>query len=531
MVASIHLNSVTCMPTASNAQSTYLQQNRAAAGLHEWEKYDLVNSPSNSLDHARDSSPPVPRSIEDPHLFSNYMLSYDRPAADKPDFKTWITKKFNKLLSAEEEAPGTEQETESSTLVPRSSNPNEVFLPIDFNLLIPAKGSAHSSSDSTSILNSAFLSALNTSKIVDEEEDEHSDDEDDSEITGGDSHETAEHEAHYQSDGMVNDLMQSESGKTPDFQDFDQNSLDFVQQLIGAESREAPLVEPASNEISTELPPMATTTTTAISPTGISATIQLAGSSTTPDYRNISYDLPERRFLMAYPIRRLLMSYFAPRILRFQMAMLLNSVIGEVSRKVLDPIVSNLGFSVSNHANRASAPPAAVSSPASSALSVSQLAQTLSALSGGILPSSTSTSARSSPSLSPVSVLSPVGALPSLSQVSASPSVVLSPVVTSNGVGSAISSVSTSSMQQQQPSSSATASLSSSVAGSTIQLSPSSIQALLHSLNESDQIKQLISMATSAVGGGGTSSTGAHHSARPSSEANRKEGTALLTPT
>ena len=58
--------------------------------------------------------------------------------------------------------------------------------------------------------------------------------------------------------------------------------------------------------------------------------------------RNISFDVPEKRILTSYPMRRLMMAYFAPRILRFQAAMVLSTLMSEVSRKVFDPLVGNL---------------------------------------------------------------------------------------------------------------------------------------------------------------------------------------------
>lgn len=48
---------------------------------------------------------------------------------------------------------------------------------------------------------------------------------------------------------------------------------------------------------------------------------------------------PQRRFLML-PFRRLMLAYIAPRILRFQMSMLVSSLIGELSRKIIDPLIN-----------------------------------------------------------------------------------------------------------------------------------------------------------------------------------------------
>ncbi|KAH9414132.1 hypothetical protein DERP_012611 [Dermatophagoides pteronyssinus] len=52
---------------------------------------------------------------------------------------------------------------------------------------------------------------------------------------------------------------------------------------------------------------------------------------------------PQRRFLML-PFRRLMLAYIAPRILRFQMSMLVSSLIGELSRKIIDPFLNLSSF-------------------------------------------------------------------------------------------------------------------------------------------------------------------------------------------
>lgn len=48
----------------------------------------------------------------------------------------------------------------------------------------------------------------------------------------------------------------------------------------------------------------------------------------------------DRRFMVFSPFKRLAMAYLAPRILRFQFSMILNTLLSELSRKILDPIIS-----------------------------------------------------------------------------------------------------------------------------------------------------------------------------------------------
>src|SRR5699024_5738049 len=123
--------------------------------------------------------------------------------------------KFNKLINSGEEGSKESEELieDQKPIGSRSSNPNEVFLPIDFNLLIPSNKS--SSSNTFSLLNSSSLS-LADSSIVDEEDDEH-----------------IVHEEMPQYE-----LIQGDSGRMADFEDFDHNSLDFVQQLIKTDRQE-----------------------------------------------------------------------------------------------------------------------------------------------------------------------------------------------------------------------------------------------------------------------------------------------------
>lgn len=206
--------------------------------------------------------------------------------------------------------------------------------------------------------------------------------------------------------------------------------------------------------------------------------VNTIGRSLSNRYRGLSSDVPERRLLMTYPVRRLLMAYFAPRILRFQMAMLLNSVISEISRKIFDPILSNFGIgfgsnkpiSFSNSkSSTLSLPLTSSSLPLSlSPSSLSQLAQSLSSLGNGIIPTIGKTSPQT---------------LPPLPSITPSPIMQSVPTVSSSSSDIASTPQSDTSPPANQLS-------------SNVQLSSDSIQLLLNSFGNSDQIKQLLTLAT-----------------------------------
>ena len=78
----------------------------------------------------------------------------------------------------------------------------------------------------------------------------------------------------------------------------------------------------------------------------------------------------DRRFMFMFsPFKRLMMAYLAPRILRFQFSMLVNSLIGELGRKILEPIIA-----MRSQTNQQSQPPPTLST-------LEQLQQLTSALS------------------------------------------------------------------------------------------------------------------------------------------------------
>ena len=339
-----------------------------------------------------------------PNLFSNVLLSYDKvkdqeeeEASNKgDDLKSWLSRKFQQLVVASRAAVEKDEEDQEAVesdlelAVPRSPNSNEIYLPIDFNLLMPKPDN---SSSSTLEANDDLMT-----NFVDSPE------------------ESSEHLFSETAQAPIYLAASVEDDRRPEKHAFnfgkqqnknklkDSFSLQNLRNDGTFEYRTRPAVITTSTTTTTtttrpttQRTPVATVASiinsgrSAYSSTSSTSTPSSKSTSTTTtlESRNISpsYDLPERRFLMTYPVRRLLMAYFAPRILRFQMAMLLNSVIGEVSRKIIDPFIgSRFGIkTAASSSNSAVAAPSSASSsssssssPSSSPLSLVQLAQTLS---------------------------------------------------------------------------------------------------------------------------------------------------------
>ena len=94
-----------------------------------------------------------------PNLFSNVLLSYDKvkdqeeeEASNKgDDLKSWLSRKFQQLVVASRAAVEKDEEDQEAVesdlelAVPRSPNSNEIYLPIDFNLLMPKPDNSSSS--------------------------------------------------------------------------------------------------------------------------------------------------------------------------------------------------------------------------------------------------------------------------------------------------------------------------------------------------------------------------------------------------
>lgn len=314
------------------------------------------------------------------NLFSNVLLSYNKVKDQEEeeeyksdDLKSWLSRKFQQLVVASrassvaekgEDQEAAESDLEVKLAVPRSPpNSNEIYLPIDFNLLMPNQDNK-SSLDANDLMTNDFVE-LNPTK--ESPTNEHLFDE------------TAQSPI-YLAPSVDDDRRESY------FRKQDDNLKDFRNDgTFGYRTGAIPTISSIpTSKPTTQRTPVATMASingkSTYFPTSSSTP---SSTSTTLDYRSISYDLPERRFLMTYPVRRLLMAYFAPRILRFQMAMLLNSVIGEVSRKIIDPFIgSRFGIrTAGSNANLGASTTAAATTsaaPSSSPLSLVQLAQSLS---------------------------------------------------------------------------------------------------------------------------------------------------------